>query len=270
MSNVVPVADIKMMAQAVVGSNLFGIKTVEQAMSLMLIAQAEGMHPAIAARDYHVIQGKATLKADAMLARFQAAGGKVDWLVLSDEKVEAKFSHPQGGSATVDWTPERVKKAEISSAMHKKYPRQMLRARVISEGVRTVYPGCVVGVYTPEEVDDFAPRDKGAIIEGEYTEAPESRPVATKSAAQSKKDGDWEALTAQIDLMRTAEELQAWGAQKRADIDQLPGNTKFELRSYYVERLKALKAQAPAPTPTDDEIDARLAEENGDMYERDE
>ena len=33
----------------------------------------------------------------------------------------------------------------------------MLRARVASEGIRSVYPGCVVGVYTPEEVQDFTP-----------------------------------------------------------------------------------------------------------------
>ena len=31
----------------------------------------------------------------------------------------------------------------------------MLRARVISEGIRTVYPGCIAGTYTPEEVMDM-------------------------------------------------------------------------------------------------------------------
>jgi hypothetical protein len=31
----------------------------------------------------------------------------------------------------------------------------MLRARVVSEGIRTVFPGCVVGTYTPEEIQDF-------------------------------------------------------------------------------------------------------------------
>ena len=36
----------------------------------------------------------------------------------------------------------------------------MLRARCISEGIRSVYPGCVVGVYTPEEVEDFKPQVK--------------------------------------------------------------------------------------------------------------
>lgn len=36
----------------------------------------------------------------------------------------------------------------------------MLRARVISEGIRTVYPGCIAGTYTPEEVQDFQPAEK--------------------------------------------------------------------------------------------------------------
>lgn len=39
-----------------------------------------------------------------------------------------------------------------------KYPRQMLRARVISEGIRATFPACCVGVYTPEEVADFDDR----------------------------------------------------------------------------------------------------------------
>ena len=74
MSNIITVSEVERMANAVAKSGLFGVKNVEQAMALMLIAQAEGMHPAIAARDFHVIQGRPALKADAMLARFQAAG----------------------------------------------------------------------------------------------------------------------------------------------------------------------------------------------------
>ena len=80
MSNaIIPIGEIERMAVAVSKSGLFGIKNQEQAIALMLIAQAEGMHPAIAARDYHVIQGRPALKADALLARFQQAGGKVAW-----------------------------------------------------------------------------------------------------------------------------------------------------------------------------------------------
>jgi len=158
MSNaLVPVADIEKMATAVAKSGLFGVKTPEQAMALMLIAQAEGYHPAMAARDYHIIQGRPTLKADAMLARFQSSGGKVEWTQYTDKVVEAIMSHPQGGSITLSWTLEQAKSIGLvkGGSGWEKYPRAMLRARVISEGIRTVYPGCIAGTYTPEEVMDM-------------------------------------------------------------------------------------------------------------------
>jgi hypothetical protein len=157
MSNLVPVQDIERMALAVAKSGLFGVKTADEAMALMLIAQAEGQHPAIAARDYHIIQGRPALKADAMLARFQNSGGKVQWEDYTDERVSGVFSHPSGGSITVTWTIDQAKHIGLvkpSSGWHK-YPRAMLRSRCISEGIRAVYPGCVVGTYSVEEVQDF-------------------------------------------------------------------------------------------------------------------
>lgn len=156
MTNIIPISDMQQMAASMAKSKLFGFTTPDEAVSLMLIAQAEGMHPAIAARDYHIIKGRPSLKADAMMARFQSAGGKVDWKELTDKRVCAVFSHPKGGSAEIDWDMGRAKTAGLlSNPSWSKYPRQMLRARVISEGIRTVYPGVVIGIYTPEEVEDF-------------------------------------------------------------------------------------------------------------------
>ena len=158
MNNLVPVSDIERMAVAIAKSGLFGMKSPDQAMALMLVAQAEGMHPAIAARDFHVIQGRPALKADAMLARFQAAGGKVRWTAYSNERVAGVFSHPAGGEIEVDWTIAQAKAANLTGKdVWRQYPRAMLRARVISEGIRTVFPGVAVGVYTPEEIGDMAP-----------------------------------------------------------------------------------------------------------------
>jgi hypothetical protein len=36
----------------------------------------------------------------------------------------------------------------------------MLRARCISEGIRTVFPACIVGTYTPEEIDAMPPEPR--------------------------------------------------------------------------------------------------------------
>lgn len=154
----IPFDDMERMAVSVAASKLFGISNKDQAVALMLLCQAEGLHPAIAARDYHIIQGRPALKADAMLARFQQAGGSVQWKDYTDEKVTGIFSHPSGGSLEVTWTLAQAKAVGIANKDNwKNYPRAMLRARCVSEGIRSVYPGCVVGVYTPEEVQDFTP-----------------------------------------------------------------------------------------------------------------
>jgi len=87
MSNIVPLADIQQMAEVASKSRMFGFKNPEEAMAIMLLCQAENLHPAIAMRDFHIIQGRPALKADAMLARFQQAGGSVQWKDYTDEKV---------------------------------------------------------------------------------------------------------------------------------------------------------------------------------------
>jgi hypothetical protein len=176
----VALGDMERMAVAFAKSGLFGIKTTEQALALMVVAQAENKHPGTVASEYHVIQGRASLKADAMLARFQAAGGRVEWHDHTNEKVSATFSHPSGGALKIDWDMARAKAAGLGSKDNwRSYPRQMLRARVISEGVRAVYPGVLQGMYTPEEVGDFNREPKAAKAEAvESVEVVTSRPVA--------------------------------------------------------------------------------------------
>lgn len=155
-TQLVPMGDMQSMASALAKSGLFGMKNSDQALALMLVAQAEGRHPGTVATDYHVIQGKASLRSDAMLARFQQAGGKVEWHDRTNEKVSATFSHPSGGTLRIDWDMARAKAAGLGTKDNwKSYPRQMLSARVISEGVRAVYPAVLGGMYASEEVIDF-------------------------------------------------------------------------------------------------------------------
>lgn len=152
----ISITEMERLAIAVAKSGLFGLKTPDQALALMAISQAEGRHPALAARDYHIIQNTPAKKAEAMLRDFLSAGGKVEWHALTDEIADATFSHPQGGTARISWDAARVAKAQLGgNAMHKKYPRQMLRSRVVSEGVRTIWPMATSGFYVPEEVATF-------------------------------------------------------------------------------------------------------------------
>jgi len=157
MSNIIPVSDMTVMADSIVKSGFYGFKSKEQVMAVMLVAQAENKHPASVVQEYDIIQGKPTLKSQAILARFQLSGGSVQWDEVTNKKVKGTFKHPQGGSLTVEWTIEMAKQAGIyrEGSGWSKYPEDMLRARVISRAVRSIYPACILGHYATEEVMDF-------------------------------------------------------------------------------------------------------------------
>lgn len=178
--------EVSNIASALAKSNLFGIKSPDQAIALCLVAQAEGRHPASIAQDYDIIQGRPALKSQAMLARFQQSGGKVDWTSMTDEKVSGVFSHPNGGSVEIDWDTNRAKQAGLNMSKDnwKKYPRAMLRARVISEGVRTCFPACCNGMYAPEEVQDFDEKPVQAQVV-------ESQPKELGEPPASKECREW-------------------------------------------------------------------------------
>jgi hypothetical protein len=211
-----PVSDLERMARAFAASKLFGIQNADQALALCLVAQAEGRHPASAAQDYHIISGRPAKKADAMLRDFIANGGKVQWHTLDNEVADATFSHPSGGTVRIDWTLERARAAGIANPMWKKYPRQMLRSRVVSEGVRTVCPGATSGMYVEEEVRDIVHEEeaKRPSSHGEATEPPvddaEFAPIVErKKAAQAKRDGDDATIKAEIATL-DRDGLAAW------------------------------------------------------------
>lgn len=159
--------DMQIMAEAVARSGLFGMKSADQALALMLVAQSENQHPATITQDYDIIQGKACRKTHSVMARFQQMGGKVEWHALTDVIADATFSHPAGGSLRIEWTFEQAKKANLTGKDNwKNYPRAMLRARVIAEGVRAVYPAAIGGMMIAEEASDapiYSMADAGAI-----------------------------------------------------------------------------------------------------------
>jgi hypothetical protein len=55
----------------------------------------------------------------------------------------------------------------------------MLRARCISEGIRTVFPACIVGTYTPEEIDAMPPPEPRHVENLAAAVAPAPAPAAS-------------------------------------------------------------------------------------------
>jgi hypothetical protein len=155
-TELIPFEQVEKMGLAIAKSGLFGMKTPEQAVALMLMAQAEGRHPASVAMEYDIIQNKPALKSQTALKRFQEVGGKIKWITRSETKCAAEFSHPQADKLVVEWDLERARKmGYLEKDNWKKQPMIMLQWRVVAEGVRACYPACLGGAYLDSEVQDF-------------------------------------------------------------------------------------------------------------------
>lgn len=239
------VSDLERMAVAFAGSKLFGVQTADQALALCLVAQAEGRHPASAAQDYHIISGRPAKKADAMLRDFIASGGKVEWHSLSDTGADATFSHPAGGTVRISWDHDRAKAAGINNPMWRKYPRQMLRSRVVSEGVRTVCPGATSGMYVPEEVQDFAPEQQVRDV----TDEPDFTGTPQPPMPKSKARPEYERLCSELRAMavKTEADLTAWYQENADAIGAQPNDWRAQLRTEYADTLKAIRQRAADP-----------------------
>lgn len=158
-SNIVSFNEMNSMALAVTKSGMFGLKNENQALTLMLIAQAEGIHPIQAVQMYSIINGMPSLKSTEVQARFQKAGGKISWKETSITKAIVELSI-DGQTYISEFSMEDAKRMELASKDNwKKMPKQMLMARCITMGVRALYPQCLNNMYSADEVQDFTPAE---------------------------------------------------------------------------------------------------------------
>lgn len=156
-----PLQAIEKLGEMIAFSGLFGCSKKEQGQVLAMQCLTEGKPPLELAKTYHMIDGKLSMKSDAMLAKFQMSGGRAVWKERTGEKVVAEFTH-RGQTVTIGHTLKEHMESGVAlgkdnklKEIWRKFPRQMLTARCISEGVRLLAPEIVFGIYTPEEVSDF-------------------------------------------------------------------------------------------------------------------
>ncbi len=230
------------MATAFAKSGLFGVKDPDQALALMLYAQATGKHPALIMRDYDVIQNRLAKKAETMLRDFQSSGGRVDWTRYTDEGVTGVFTHPLSPRpVTIDWDMERAKKAGLAGkdgGMYNKYTRAMFRSRCISEGVRTTAPDVTEQMYTPEEVRQ---------MEVETQAEPMTVNAAIEHVAEQARNAlppeELDALVESLAVKTIPDLVSAFGRAYTRAKEVGDEDGKKKLKAVYDEIRTALEAQ---------------------------
>lgn len=150
---IMPVNDIMSMAKQFAESGMFlDAKQAGQAFVKIQAGQEIGIPPFAAMSGIHIIQGKPTIGAG-LIASTVKGSGKYDYKVAKmDEKI-CSIDFYQGseiiGNST--FTIEDAKKALTKNI--DKFPKNMLFARAISNGVKWFCPDVFSGpVYVPEEM----------------------------------------------------------------------------------------------------------------------
>lgn len=158
-SQISSIDDLGRVAKMLAISNYFDAKgnseqAIAQIATKILAGQEMGYGPFASVQGIHVIQGRPTLSANIMAAAVKAHP-KYDYRVrkMSDAEVVIEFFEGDESLGTSSFTIEEARKAQTKNM--DKFPRNMLFARAMSNGVRWYCPDVFNGntVYTPEEFD---------------------------------------------------------------------------------------------------------------------
>lgn len=159
------VSDISNLGKLFFESGMFAdIKSASQAVVKICAGKEVGIPPFAAMSGIHIIQGKPVIGAG-LIASMVKGSGKYDYKVIQQDEKACSIDFYQGkekiGNST--FTIEDAKKAGTKNL--DKFPKNMLFARAISNGVKWFAADVFAGpVYTPEEMEQQVTEDVKATV----------------------------------------------------------------------------------------------------------
>lgn len=233
-------------------------KKPEDIFVTLLTGRELGLSPMQSIRGLYVVNGKAVMSADMMVALVLSRREVCEFFRLvesTDEKAIYQTKRTGSEPVTMSFTAKQAQQAGLTGkGTWKAYPAAMLRARCASALARAVYPDLVAGVYETGEGEEIRANTKreirtatvtnappltmpaddfGNVIEANFT--PADVPVEQPAAEPAKAD-PLDALRASIAAAATDAELLALVPAIKA----LPKEQQDAIRSVYGERKNAL------------------------------
>lgn len=153
--------ELERLAERCVRSRMFGQISADAAVVAMLTAASLGLAPITGLRGIHVVQGKAVLSSDLLVAVVLRSGQCDLWRPLEVTAERCVIETRRKGHAEPiihTWTIEQARKARLTGkGTWEQFPAAMLRARCSAELARMVYPDVLFGVYVEGEIDEDRP-----------------------------------------------------------------------------------------------------------------
>ena len=154
--------DALKLGQIIARSGMFACPNDENGAAIALFCYQDGISLFEFQRCFHLLDGKPTMKVDAMLAKLLEIGGSYEVISRTDKiasiRVNRKDGLPHEFTVTLD---EMIasgvalqKDGKTLKSQYRIRPKNMIWARVASDAIRTVEPRVNAGLYTNEEMED--------------------------------------------------------------------------------------------------------------------
>lgn len=249
----IDIDEIKRVAMMMVCSDFFQVgKDQTQAIAqigVKILAGREMGYGAFASvQGIHVIQGKPTVSANLMAAAVKAHP-RYNYKVIemTDDKVSIQFYEDGQPSGVSEFTKADATLAGLTGKeIWKKFPRNMLFSRALSNGVRWFTPDVFNGstMYTPDEIDADVTIDMatGEVITNGTQQAPrQPQPpviaptLPTPSAVEKKEEK--QSVAPYPAEWKTPADAQKWA------IDGKHCSNEFEAKASFKNSLKDVTGQ---------------------------
>lgn len=238
--------------------------SLQQGKGVALTCLCEGITPHEYARTYHNIQGKSSMRADAMLAHFRTKyGGKHKVVERSATRAAIELVNSDGDIFAADFTwedaqgsrwpwkdPEDHKKGLKDNWSTPTDQKNMLWARLVSDSIRAFQPEVVAGIYTPEELQD------ANVVETVIkTDAPARLTAAEAMAAAANHTNGNGSSATDAPPFEAAENIED-AEYTPASPDQPPAEEGFATKAQ-IERLNDLRRELNMPVKAWDDALAK-------------
>jgi hypothetical protein len=234
--------DLENVAKAMVSSGYFTDSTkISQAIVKIMAGREIGIGPFSSMNGIHIIQGKPAFGANIMAGKVKSSG-RYNYRVteMTDAVCSIEFMEYLSGSwittGTSSFSIADAKKAGTKNL--DKFPRNMLFARAMSNGVRWYCPDVMNGsvVYTPEELGADVDQD-GNVINVEVVDQArisEPEPEPEVVVEQVKSNGNKWARPMSPEVLKEA--LQIKSAKANPATDKQINLTRVLLLEHFADR----------------------------------
>lgn len=206
-------------------SQMFSCKNEAQGRVIALSCLTTGRDVLSVPEEYHLMNGKLTLQASAMLGRLVKCGGEYDVVEHSPSRCAIVIRYKgRKYEGQITWTDAQEEpfvysgkssdvlevlggptegRSKLKLSQNYATPRrrmQHLWARVVSDSVRVIAPDLVSGSYTPEEVADFS---------GLVTQDRVQQTTSSLASGQPASDLIWNVTAVRSDVAQTNDQFSA-------------------------------------------------------------